>query len=97
MSDGVVYEYVTVIEPSLMGFLETCKAKWQDGWELDPEHGPQMIHFQYKTLMRRDAEHAQAEADRIAAGKPSRAEILAAARAAKAAKAAAQAQESANV
>lgn len=81
-----VFEQIVIFESGLLSFLEAVKQKWADGWELDPDDGPMMYNFAYKTAMRRDAEHVKAEADRIAAGKPSRAEILAKARDAKAAK-----------
>lgn len=86
MTSDVVFEKIEVMEPGILSFLEAVKKKWAEGWELDPDNGPMTYLFQYKTGMIRNVTHMQAEADRIAAGKPSRAEILAKARAAKAAK-----------
>jgi len=72
-------------EPNLGTFIERIVAATKDGWEIDPMNPPTQFSWLYET-------HVLKPENLVEAPKPTRAEILAAARAAKAAKAAEEAQ-----
>lgn len=59
----------------------------RDGWSVDEDRPMTLLGFQWEVWFVRDATDAQIASDEAEAAKPSRAEILAKARAAKAEKA----------
>jgi hypothetical protein len=61
----------------------------QDGWRVDPDRPMTLLGFLWEVWLLRDATDEQIADDAAEAAKPSRAEILAKARASKAEKAAA--------
>jgi len=76
-----------VLAHSLQTFIFALDALRQDGWEFDPEMPPNVYGYIYEGGMIRLPTDDQLAKDEADANKPSRAEILAKARAAKKAKA----------
>lgn len=74
-----------VSSPSLPAFVIECMDHATQGWKVDPERIPAQFGFLHECYLIRDASALQIEHDEKEAAKPSRAEILAKARAAKAA------------
>lgn len=77
----------TVLEYGLQEFMFACEKLRLDGWEWDEQSPPAFYGFCYEAHLHRDPTQIQLDKDAAEAAKPSRAEILAAARAAKKAKA----------
>lgn len=76
----------TILCGSLQEFVFTIDELRRDGWEFDPDMPPIEYAFKYECGLIRNASEQQIQKDQAIEGKPSRAEILAKARAAKAAK-----------
>lgn len=75
-----------ILSYSLPDFIYKIDEHRQAGWEFHKDHEPGVFGFTYECHMIRNATDDQLEKDQTEANKPSRAEILAKARAAKAAK-----------
>lgn len=82
-----------VLEYSLEEFIFQIAKQVREGWDFDPNQPPGQYGRMYESHMLREPTEAQVQKDAAEAAKPSRAEILAKARAAKAAKAQEATQE----
>jgi hypothetical protein len=83
MSEQFIKQHTVVLCRSLAEFVYTIDEYRQAGWLFDPDMPPVEFAFQYECGMIREVTEEQIEQE----NKPSRADILAKARAAKAAKA----------
>lgn len=81
-----------VTEYNLHNFIQSILKEAKKGWEIDESNPPAFYGMMYETGMVREATDDQLDADAAELAKPSRAEILADARAKKAAKKAAAEQ-----
>jgi hypothetical protein len=77
----------TVVAYTLDEFIEGIVEKVKQGWDIDRDKSPILYGFIYECGLVRDATQIQLDKDAAELAKPTRAEILAKARAAKAAKA----------
>ena len=76
----------TIVEYALGTFVQKIVDKIKQGWDIDPNNPASIYGFHHECGLVRDATNEQLESDAAELAKPSRAEILAKARAAKAAK-----------
>jgi hypothetical protein len=82
-------QVASIATHNLIEFVDECIAKALAGWEFIPDHKPSQDLHMYTADMVRFPTLAELQADADELGKPSRADILAKARAAKAEKASA--------
>lgn len=82
----MIKQHKVVLQNSLPAFIFAIDELRQEGWEFDPEMLPTTYGFSYEAGMVREITSEQLEQEQVEANKPSRAEILAKARAAKAAR-----------